>query len=96
MALPTVLVTHPSPRLQSYFGEQALTNLKQVARVKLNPDAHDWSTAELVEAAKGCEVLIAYRQTELNTDFFAAVPGLLATVRCAVDIRTIDVDNFVN
>jgi D-3-phosphoglycerate dehydrogenase len=91
MALPTVLVTHPSPRLHTYFGEQALANLRQVARVKLNPDAHDWSTAELMEAAQGCEVLIAYRQTALDAHFFASVPGLLATVRCAVDIRTIDV-----
>ena len=91
MALPTVLVTHPSPRLQTYFGAQALANLKQVACVKLNPDAHDWSSAELIEASQGCEVLIAYRQTVLDADFFAAVPGLLATVRCAVDIRTIDV-----
>jgi D-3-phosphoglycerate dehydrogenase len=91
MALPTVLVTHPSPRLQTYFGEQALANLKQVARVQLNPDVNDWSTAELMDAAQGCEVLIAYRQTVLDADFFAAVPGLLAAVRCAVDIRTIDV-----
>jgi D-3-phosphoglycerate dehydrogenase len=91
MALPTVLVTHPRQRLQTYFGEQALTDLHQVARVKLNPDDHDWSTAELIEAAQGCAVLIAYRQTVLDTNFFAAVPGLLATVRCAVDIRTIDV-----
>lgn len=91
MSLPTVLVTHPRERLPSYFGEQALANLQQVARVKLNPDAHDWSTAELIEAAQGCDVLIAYRQTALDADFFAAVPGLLAAVRCAVDIRTIDV-----
>ncbi len=91
MSLPTVLVTHPRERLQTYFGEQALARLHQVASVKLNPDAHDWSTAELIEQAQGCDVLIAYRQTALDADFFAAVPGLLAAVRCAVDIRTIDV-----
>ena len=91
MPLPSVLVTHPHERLATYFGEQALANLHGVARVKLNPDAHDWSTRELIEAAQGCDVLIAYRQTALDADFFAAVPGLLAAVRCAVDIRTIDV-----
>jgi D-3-phosphoglycerate dehydrogenase len=41
--------------------------------------------------AQGCDVLIAYRQTALPAEFFAAVPSLLAAVRCAVDIRTIDV-----
>jgi D-3-phosphoglycerate dehydrogenase len=91
MSLPVVLVTHPRQRLLTYFGEQALANLQQVARVKLNPDAHDWSSAELIEAAQGCDVLIAYRQTALDASFFTAVPDLLATVRCAVDIRTIDV-----
>lgn len=91
MPLPLVLVTHPRERLATYFGEQALANLKGVARVKLNADAHDWSTSELIEAAQGCDVLIAYRQTALDAEFFAAVPGLLAAVRCAVDIRTIDV-----
>ncbi len=91
MPLPSVLVTHPRERLASYFGEQALANLQSVARVKLNPDAHDWSTRELIEAAQDCDVLIAYRQTALDAEFFSAVPGLLAAVRCAVDIRTIDV-----
>lgn len=91
MPLPSVLVTHPRERLATYFGEQALANLQSVARVKLNPDAHDWSTRELIEAAQDCDVLIAYRQTALDAEFFSAVPGLLAAVRCAVDIRTIDV-----
>ena len=91
MPLPFVLVTHPRERLATYFGEQALTNLQGVAQVKLNHDAHDWSTRELIEAAQGCDVLIAYRQTTLDAEFFSAVPGLLAAVRCAVDIRTIDV-----
>ena len=91
MPLPLVLVTHPRERLATYFGEQALANLQGVARVKLNPDAHDWSTPELIEVAQGCDVLIAYRQTALPAEFFAAVPSLLAAVRCAVDIRTIDV-----
>lgn len=86
-----VLLTHPRERLTSYFGEQALARLQSLAQVRLNPDAHDWSTPELIQAAQGCDVLIAYRQTTLDAEFFAAVPGLLACVRCAMDIRSIDV-----
>lgn len=88
---PLVLLTHPSGRLHSYFGDQALARLRLLARVKLNPSEHDWSTPELILAAQGCDVLIAYRQTALDAVFFSGVPGLLAAVRCAVDIRTIDV-----
>lgn len=88
---PLVLLTHPRERLSSYFGEQALSRLQALAEVRLNPDAHDWTTPELLQAAQGCDVLIAYRQTTLDAEFFAAVPGLLAVVRCAMDIRSIDV-----
>jgi D-3-phosphoglycerate dehydrogenase len=91
MALPRVLVTHPQDRLATYFGAQALADLQQVAQVQLNPHAYDLSGPELIAAAQGCEVLIAYRQTALDADFFAQVPDLLAAVRCAVDIRSIDV-----
>lgn len=82
MPLPSVLVTHPRERLASYFGEQALANLQSVARVKLNPDAHDWSTRELIEAAQDCDVLIAYRQTALDAEFFLRSP--VCWRRCGV------------
>lgn len=91
MTKPVVLVTHPTDRLATYFGAPALAQLQQWASVKLNPQAQDWRTAELIAAAQGCDVLIAYRQTVLDAEFFAAVPHLLAVVRCAVDIRSIDV-----
>lgn len=91
MPKPSVLVTHPAGRLATYFGDLALQRLRQVATVHLNPEPHDWSQAELIQAARGCSVLIAYRQTPLNAEFFEAVPNLLAAVRCAVDIRSIDV-----
>jgi len=91
MAKPNVLVTHPAGRLATYFGDLALHRLRQVATVHLNPDPHDWSGAELIAAARQCTVLIAYRQTPLDALFFESVPQLLAAVRCAVDIRSIDV-----
>jgi D-3-phosphoglycerate dehydrogenase len=46
----------------------------------------------LVEAARGCAVVIAYRQTPVDAAVLASLPSLRAVVRCAVDIRTIDVD----
>jgi len=89
--LPTVLVTHPVSRLADYFGDQALAALRQVAHVRLNPLDDDLSGQALVDAAAGCELVIAYRQTPIDATSFEAMPDLLAVVRCAVDIRTIDV-----
>jgi D-3-phosphoglycerate dehydrogenase / 2-oxoglutarate reductase len=87
----TVLVTHPRDRLDSYFGAQALQRLHQVADVRLNGSDRDLQGQALIDAAQGCAVVIAYRQTPVDAQVLAALPQLRAVVRCAVDIRTIDV-----
>ncbi len=89
--LPTVLVTHPAPRLAMYLGERALHQLQQVAQVRQNPLDDDLAGAALVDAAQGCDVILAYRQTPVDAAVFEALPLLRAVVRCAMDIRTIDV-----
>lgn len=90
-SLPRVLVTHPHRHLASYFGDEALARLGRIAQVRLNPSDDDLQGAALVQAAQGCTVVIAYRQTPVDAAVFAALPALHAVVRCAVDIRTIDV-----
>ena len=89
--MATVLVTHPADRLSEYFGDEALAHLRRIAQVRLNPSNADLTGPALVQAAQGCQVMIAYRQTSLDASTLQAMPELLAVVRCAVDIRTIDV-----
>ncbi len=89
--LPLVLLTHPKNRLQDYFGETALDGLRKVADVLLNESDVDLQGDALIAAAQGCEVIIAYRQTAVPASVLSALPDLKAVVRCAVDIRTIDV-----
>jgi D-3-phosphoglycerate dehydrogenase len=88
---PTVLVTHPAPRLAMYLGARALAQLREVAQVRLNPLDVDLSDEVLVKAAQDCEVILAYRQTPVSAAVFEALPNLRAVVRCAMDIRSIDV-----
>ena len=89
--MATVLVTHPASRLSTYFGERALGQLREIAQVRLNPSDQDWQGSDLVAAAQGCDIIIAYRQTPFDAAVFAALPQLWAVCRCAMDIRTIDV-----
>lgn len=89
--LPLVLVTHPRKRLGTYFGDEAMARLRTVAEVRFNDTDDDLSGPALIEAARGCAVVIAYRQTPVDAAVFAALPDLLAVARCAVDIRSIDV-----
>ena len=89
--MATVLVTHPASRLSTYFAERALCQLREIAQVRLNPSDQDWQGSDLVAAAQGCDIIIAYRQTPFDAAVFAALPQLWAVCRCAMDIRTIDV-----
>ncbi len=66
--------------------------MRALGEVRLNPKAGPLTTAELIAAAKGCDVIVSYRITPGEPALFAAAPDLVAFVRCAVDIRNIDVE----
>ena len=90
--MTTVFVSHPKDKLDQYFGAKATLALQAIAEVRFNPEARDLSTPELISAAQGCDALIAYRQTPGTKALFRALPELNVFMRCAVDIRTVDVE----
>jgi D-3-phosphoglycerate dehydrogenase / 2-oxoglutarate reductase len=85
-----VFVTHNPEDLDAYYG-RALPELRRVAEVVTNPLDRDLTTVELIEHARGCDVIVAHRSTPGEASVFAELPGLLAFLRTAVDISTIDV-----
>ena len=87
-----VFVTHPADKLAHYFGPGATQALQAIAEVRFNSESRELSTAELIAAAHGCDALIAYRQTPGPASMFRELPELAAFIRCAVDIRTVDVE----
>ncbi|MDH3293918.1 MAG: hydroxyacid dehydrogenase [Acidimicrobiia bacterium] len=89
-----VFVTHNSEDLDAYFG-RALPALESIdgVEVTLNRRDRDLTTPELIEAARGCQVIIAHRSTPGEAELFDASPDLVAFLRCAVDISTIDVES---
>ncbi len=86
----TAFLTHNPEDLDAYYG-RALPELSAIARVVLNPLDRDLETAELISAARDCDVIIAHRSTPGEAGVFSELSGLLAFLRCAVDISTIDV-----
>lgn len=86
-----VFLTHSPDMLANYYGERALAELRAVAEVRLNPLGRVITTAELVEAARGCEIIISDRQTPGEAAVFDNSPDLVVFERVAVDIRNIDV-----
>ena len=89
--MTTVFVTHPQDKLAQYFGADATRALQAIAEASFNPEPRELSTSELIAAAGGCAALIAYRQTPGPEPLFRELPELAAFIRCAVDIRTVDV-----
>jgi D-3-phosphoglycerate dehydrogenase / 2-oxoglutarate reductase len=86
-----VLLTHPPQARAQYYGERSLDGLRALAQVKLHEAEHALDAAGLIEAAGDADIIVADRLTEGCGEIFARLPNLRAFVRCAVDIRNIDV-----
>jgi D-3-phosphoglycerate dehydrogenase len=86
-----IFLTHPEDALANYYGARSLAALRAVGEVRLNTAGRELTTRELAAAARGCELIISYRQTPGEAELFANCPDLVAFSRCAIDIRNIDV-----
>ncbi len=86
-----VFLTHAPEMRANYYGERALAALRAVAEVKLNPLDRVLGTKDLIEHARGCEIVISDRQTPGEAAVFESLPDLCVFERVAVDIRNIDV-----
>nr|WP_249786518.1 NAD(P)-dependent oxidoreductase [Bradyrhizobium sp. NBAIM16] len=77
---------------RNYYGDRSLNGLRAAAEVILHEKDEPLDAAGLVRAAKDADIIVADRMTEGRGEIFAQLPRLRAFVRCAVDIRNVDVD----
>ncbi len=85
-----VFLTHNAEDRVAYFG-RALPELESLAEVVQNPHERDLTDDELLDLSAGCQVIVAHRSTPGSARLFAEHGDLVAFLRCAVDISTIDV-----
>jgi D-3-phosphoglycerate dehydrogenase len=86
-----VLLAHTPQMRRDYYGERSLSGLRAIADVRLHEGDNALDAAGLVEAAADVDIIVADRMTPGPGEIFARLPKLRAFVRCAVDIRNIDV-----
>jgi D-3-phosphoglycerate dehydrogenase len=86
-----VLLTHTPEFRRQYYGERSLKALQAVAQVVLHEADDALDAAGLIGAARDVDIIVADRLTEGPGEIFPRLPKLRAFVRCAVDIRNIDV-----
>lgn len=91
MPVPRILLTHSPEALAQYYGERALAGLRALGEVRLHPGAAPLEGDALVAAAADCDLIVSYRQSPAPATLFERLPRLVAFLRCAVDIRNIDV-----
>lgn len=87
-----IFLAHTPPMRANYYGERALSALREIGEVHLNDGDEVLSGAALTEAAAGCAVIVADRMTPGTAQTFERAPDLVAFLRCAVDVSTIDID----
>jgi D-3-phosphoglycerate dehydrogenase len=86
-----VLLAHTPQMRRDYYGERSLSGLRAVADVKLHEGEAALDAASLVKAADEVDIIVTDRMTPGPGEIFPRLPKLRAFVRCAVDIRNIDV-----
>jgi D-3-phosphoglycerate dehydrogenase len=89
--MTTILLTHIPVMRKNYYGERALAELRKLGDVRLNETDKVLDAKALIEAARGCQIVVSDRQTPGPAEFFASAPDVVAFLRVAVDIRNIDV-----
>ena len=87
-----VLLAHTPEMRRNYYGDRSLTGLRAIADVVTHEGDQTLDAAGIVHAARDVDIIVADRMTEGRGEIFAQLPRLCAFVRCAVDIRNVDVD----
>jgi D-3-phosphoglycerate dehydrogenase len=86
-----ILLTHSPAALENYYGGRALAGLRALGEVRLHHGAEPLEGDALIAAAADCDLVVSYRQSPGPAALFERLPRLAAFLRCAVDIRNVDV-----
>jgi D-3-phosphoglycerate dehydrogenase len=86
-----ILLTHSPEALENYYGPRALAGLRALGEVKLNQKKDSLEGEALIAAAQDCDLNVSYRQSPGPAALFERLPRLVAFLRCAIDIRNVDV-----
>jgi D-3-phosphoglycerate dehydrogenase len=86
-----ILLTHSPDTLANYYGERAVAGLKALGEVVFNENPEPLEGENLVRAAADCDLIVSYRQSPGSAALFERLPGLVAFIRCAIDIRNVEV-----
>ena len=85
-----VFLSHNPEDLRIYF-QKAHAALMKISQVVVNPKSRDLTTEELIEAARGCQIMVCHRSTHGKSAIFDELSDLAVFLRPQVDISDVDV-----
>lgn len=85
-------ITHTPAELANAFPPDCLALLGKYVDLIYNQQDETQAGADLAEAAEGCQIIVAHRSVPGMAETFESSKALLAFVRSAVDVSTIDID----
>ena len=86
-----ILLTHSPEARANYYGARALEALRAVGDVVLYEKQVPLEGEALIAAAADCDIVLSYRVSPGPAQLFERLPRLIAFMRCAIDIRNVDV-----
>ncbi len=89
--MANILLSFHRGILRLRFGDQNLEALRNLGNVLLNETDNALATDQLIQAAKGCEVILSERLTPGEARLFDNSPDLIAFVRSVTDMKLVDV-----
>ena len=87
-----ILVTHNNDLLHNFYSLEAVDQLRAFAEVRLNGTDEPLYGGKLVESARDVDIVLSDRLAPGTAEIFDSLPNLAVYMRCAVDIRNIDVE----
>lgn len=91
--MPSIFLTFEPAARANYYGDKALAGLRALGEVRLHESTAALEGTALAAAARGCQVIVSDRRTPGSAELFATSPTLAVFLRCAVDIRNVDVES---
>lgn len=90
IAMPKIFLSHNSEDLKVYYGK-ALSAMRELGEVVLNPLGRNLTAPELIEASRGCDFVVCHRATPGQAALFENSPQMIAFLRPQLDIRDVDI-----
>lgn len=87
-----ILITHDNDLLKNFYSLEAVEQMRQLGEVRMNGTDDPLSGDDLLKAAQDCEIIVSDRLVPGTPDLFERLPNLVAFLRCAVDIRNVEIE----